>query len=113
MRTLIVEDEPGIFNFLKQGLEEESYPVTSQFVLAAIVCSCSLGNYFKSDHSNYFNDFLGRCFPILIGDAPICSDCHQIHRDEEPLYPPRLFQYRESKYVLDALSRRAMNCRVR
>jgi DNA-binding response OmpR family regulator len=27
MRILIVEDEPGIFNFLKQGLEEESYTV--------------------------------------------------------------------------------------
>lgn len=27
MRILIVEDEPGIFNFLKQGLEEESYNV--------------------------------------------------------------------------------------
>lgn len=27
MRILIVEDEPGIFNFLKQGLEEESYVV--------------------------------------------------------------------------------------
>lgn len=27
MRILIVEDEPGIFNFLKQGLEEESYSV--------------------------------------------------------------------------------------
>lgn len=27
MRILIVEDEPGIFNFLKQGLEEESYLV--------------------------------------------------------------------------------------
>jgi len=27
MRILIVEDEPGIFNFLKQGLEEESYAV--------------------------------------------------------------------------------------
>ncbi|MDE3742087.1 response regulator transcription factor [Maribacter polysaccharolyticus] len=28
MHILIVEDEPGIFNFLKQGLEEESYMVT-------------------------------------------------------------------------------------
>ncbi len=28
MHILIVEDEPGIFNFLKQGLEEESYVVT-------------------------------------------------------------------------------------
>ena len=27
MRILIVEDEPGIYNFLKQGLEEESYAV--------------------------------------------------------------------------------------
>jgi len=27
MRILIVEDEPGIYNFLKQGLEEESYSV--------------------------------------------------------------------------------------
>ncbi len=27
MRILIVEDEPGILNFLKQGLEEESYLV--------------------------------------------------------------------------------------
>lgn len=27
MRILIVEDEPGILNFLKQGLEEESYAV--------------------------------------------------------------------------------------
>ncbi|MCL8008347.1 response regulator transcription factor [Gelidibacter japonicus] len=27
MRILIVEDEPGIHNFLKQGLEEESYAV--------------------------------------------------------------------------------------
>ena len=27
MRILIVEDEPGIFNFLKQGLEEESFAV--------------------------------------------------------------------------------------
>lgn len=27
MRILIVEDEPGIINFLKQGLEEESYAV--------------------------------------------------------------------------------------
>ncbi len=27
MRILIVEDEPGIFNFLKQGLEEETYAV--------------------------------------------------------------------------------------
>ncbi|MFZ2282860.1 MAG: response regulator transcription factor [Lutibacter sp.] len=27
MRILIVEDEPGIFNFLKQGLEEESFSV--------------------------------------------------------------------------------------
>ncbi|HEA23338.1 hypothetical protein LCGC14_3161510 [marine sediment metagenome] len=27
MRILIVEDEPGIYNFLKQGLEEESYIV--------------------------------------------------------------------------------------
>lgn len=27
MRILIVEDEPGIFNFLKQGLEEEAYAV--------------------------------------------------------------------------------------
>ena len=27
MRILIVEDEPGISNFLKQGLEEESYAV--------------------------------------------------------------------------------------
>ncbi len=27
MRLLIVEDEPGIANFLKQGLEEESYEV--------------------------------------------------------------------------------------
>lgn len=27
MRILIVEDEPGIANFLKQGLEEESYAV--------------------------------------------------------------------------------------
>ncbi|GAA5221288.1 response regulator transcription factor [Membranihabitans marinus] len=27
MRILIVEDEPGIYNFLKQGLEEESYVV--------------------------------------------------------------------------------------
>lgn len=27
MRILIVEDEPGIFNFLKQGLEEETYVV--------------------------------------------------------------------------------------
>ena len=27
MRILIVEDEPGILNFLKQGLEEESYIV--------------------------------------------------------------------------------------
>lgn len=27
MRILIVEDESGIFNFLKQGLEEESYAV--------------------------------------------------------------------------------------
>lgn len=27
MRILIVEDEPGIFNFLKQGLEEETYIV--------------------------------------------------------------------------------------
>ncbi len=25
MRILIAEDEPGIFNFLKQGLEEETY----------------------------------------------------------------------------------------
>ncbi|MCK0130012.1 response regulator transcription factor [Flavobacteriaceae bacterium F08102] len=25
MRILVIEDEPGIFNFLKQGLEEESY----------------------------------------------------------------------------------------
>jgi len=37
MRILIVEDEPGIFNFLKQGLEEESYPVISLFGLSAIV----------------------------------------------------------------------------
>lgn len=27
MRILIVEDEQGIFNFLKQGLEEETYVV--------------------------------------------------------------------------------------
>ena len=27
MRILVVEDEPGIANFLKQGLEEESYAV--------------------------------------------------------------------------------------
>ncbi len=27
MRILIVEDEPGIYNFLKQGLEEETYAV--------------------------------------------------------------------------------------
>lgn len=27
MRILIVEDEPGIYNFLQQGLEEESYSV--------------------------------------------------------------------------------------
>ena len=27
MRILVVEDEPGIYNFLKQGLEEESYAV--------------------------------------------------------------------------------------
>lgn len=27
MRILVVEDEPGIVNFLKQGLEEESYAV--------------------------------------------------------------------------------------
>lgn len=27
MRILIIEDEPGILNFLKQGLEEESYSV--------------------------------------------------------------------------------------
>lgn len=27
MRILVVEDEPGIHNFLKQGLEEESYAV--------------------------------------------------------------------------------------
>jgi DNA-binding response OmpR family regulator len=27
MKILIVEDEPGIFNFLKQGLEEEPYAV--------------------------------------------------------------------------------------
>ncbi|MFO7673024.1 MAG: response regulator transcription factor [Lutibacter sp.] len=27
MRILIVEDEPGIYNFLKQGLEEESFSV--------------------------------------------------------------------------------------
>ena len=27
MRILIVEDEPGIYNFLKQGLEEESYTI--------------------------------------------------------------------------------------
>jgi two-component system copper resistance phosphate regulon response regulator CusR len=27
MRILIVEDEPGIFNFLKQGLEEECYAI--------------------------------------------------------------------------------------
>ena len=27
MRILIVEDEPGIYNFLKQGLEEENYIV--------------------------------------------------------------------------------------
>ncbi|MFT6827693.1 MAG: two-component system copper resistance phosphate regulon response regulator CusR, partial [Roseivirga sp.] len=27
MRILIVEDEPGISNFIKQGLEEESYAV--------------------------------------------------------------------------------------
>ena len=27
MRILIVEDEPGIFNFLQQGLEEESFSV--------------------------------------------------------------------------------------
>lgn len=27
MRILLVEDEPGIYNFLKQGLEEESYLV--------------------------------------------------------------------------------------
>jgi two-component system copper resistance phosphate regulon response regulator CusR len=27
MRILIVEDEPGIYNFLKQGLEEESYSI--------------------------------------------------------------------------------------
>jgi len=27
MRILIVEDEPGIYNFLKQGLEEEAYAV--------------------------------------------------------------------------------------
>lgn len=27
MRILIVEDEPGIYNFLRQGLEEESYAV--------------------------------------------------------------------------------------
>ena len=28
MRILIVEDEPGISNFLKQGLEEEGYEIT-------------------------------------------------------------------------------------
>ena len=27
MRILVVEDEPGISNFLKQGLEEESFAV--------------------------------------------------------------------------------------
>jgi len=27
MRILVIEDEPGIYNFLKQGLEEESYAV--------------------------------------------------------------------------------------
>ena len=27
MRLLLVEDEPGIANFLKQGLEEEGYAV--------------------------------------------------------------------------------------
>ncbi len=27
MRILIVEDEPGILNFIKQGLEEESFLV--------------------------------------------------------------------------------------
>lgn len=27
MRILIVEDEPGIYNFLKQGLEEEAYTI--------------------------------------------------------------------------------------
>lgn len=27
MRILIVEDEPGIYNFLKQGLEEEAFAV--------------------------------------------------------------------------------------
>ena len=27
MRILIVEDEPEIYNFLKQGLEEESYAI--------------------------------------------------------------------------------------
>lgn len=27
MRILIIEDEPGILNFLRQGLEEESYSV--------------------------------------------------------------------------------------
>ncbi|MFI2744324.1 response regulator transcription factor [Zhouia sp. PK063] len=29
MRVLIVEDEPGILSFLKQGLEEENYTVTA------------------------------------------------------------------------------------
>lgn len=28
MRILIVEDEPGIYNFLRQGLEEEGYSVS-------------------------------------------------------------------------------------
>ncbi|MEX2594481.1 MAG: hypothetical protein WD426_17055 [Anditalea sp.] len=27
MRILLVEDEPGIANFIKQGLEEEAYTV--------------------------------------------------------------------------------------
>jgi len=31
MRILVIEDEPGIANFIKQGLEEESFTVDIEF----------------------------------------------------------------------------------
>lgn len=45
MRILIVEDEPGISNFLKQGLEEESYSVDVQEDGNTGLRSALTGNY--------------------------------------------------------------------
>ena len=45
MRILIVEDEPGISNFLKQGLEEESYSVDVQEDGNLGLQSALTGNY--------------------------------------------------------------------